>query len=170
MSDGVERFLLVNPDGSQFGPADVPTLKAWAVEGRIPLGARLRPVAGGEEIIASTHPALAAHLSVPPFATGAPPLVGAAAASRNDALSTLIPTSNPPALIGYYLGVFGLIPCLGLPLAVAALVCGIIGFARARQHPESKGLAHAITAIVLGTLVMIGHFVVIGVMRLGMGA
>jgi DNA-directed RNA polymerase subunit RPC12/RpoP len=85
-------------------------------------------------------------------------------AAANDGLSTLIPYRNTLALIGYYLGVFSLIPCLGIPLGIAALILGILGLKRARLHPEAKGKAHAWTAIILGSLCTLGNLVGIVVM------
>ena len=64
----------------------------------------------------------------------------------------LIPTQNPAALIGYYLGVFSLIPCLGLALGIPAVVCGIIGLSKANATPAIGGKGHAITALVLGAI------------------
>ena len=43
------------------------------------------------------------------------------------------------ALLAYYLGVFSLIPCIGIPLGIAALVLGIKGLKYAKLHPEAKG-------------------------------
>lgn len=62
----------------------------------------------------------------------------------------LIPTGNPMALVGYYLGVGSLIPVLGLALAFPAVICGIIGAVKANSNPQAGGMGHAITAIVLG--------------------
>ena len=64
----------------------------------------------------------------------------------------MIPAKNPTALIGYYLGVFSLIPFFGVLLGLPALVCGIIGFVHANKHPSAQGKGHAITAIILGIL------------------
>jgi hypothetical protein len=75
---------------------------------------------------------------------------------EDDAMSTLIPYKNGKALTSYYLGVFGLIPFLGLPLALAAVVLGFMGLKYAKQQPLAKGEAHAITGIVLGTLSILG--------------
>jgi len=72
--------------------------------------------------------------------------------SAGDALSVLIPYKNAQSLWAYYLGVFSLIPCLGIPLGVAALILGIRGLKYAGVHPEAKGKAHAWVGIVLGTL------------------
>jgi len=62
---------------------------------------------------------------------------------------------NKPALIGYYLAVFSLIPCIGLLLAIAAVALGVRGLAVARETPEAHGKAHAWIAIVLGGLMLI---------------
>lgn len=68
------------------------------------------------------------------------------------ALSTLIPYRNPKALAGYYLGIFSLIPVLGVFLAIAAIILGILGLRHSAAHPEAKGTAHAIIGLVLGIL------------------
>lgn len=62
----------------------------------------------------------------------------------------LIPTGNPMALVGYYLGVGSLIPVLGAVLSLPAVICGIIGVVKANSNPQAAGMGHAITAIVLG--------------------
>lgn len=67
-------------------------------------------------------------------------------------LATLIPYRNTPALIGYYLAVFGLVPFLGLPLALAAIPLGIAGIRRYRRDPRVKGLVHAWFALLVGLL------------------
>jgi len=74
-----------------------------------------------------------------------------------DATGGLIPYKNPMALIGYYLGVFSLIPCAGLLLGPAALILGILGLRYKSRHPTAGGTAHAIVAIVLGALVLLAH-------------
>jgi hypothetical protein len=84
------------------------------------------------------------------FAGGAPTASGA-----SDALSKIVPYKNKPALIGYYLAVFSLIPCIGLLMAVAAIALGIKGLAVARQTPEAHGKVHAWIAIVLGGLMLV---------------
>lgn len=64
----------------------------------------------------------------------------------------IIPARNPQALIGYYLGVFSLIPCFALLLGPAALILGILALKARKAKPNLPGQAHAITAIVLGGL------------------
>lgn len=78
-----------------------------------------------------------------------------------EAVSTIIPYKNGRALIAYYLGVFSLIPCLGLLLGPAALVLGILGVRYVKVHPTAKGTGHAIAGIVLGTMTTLGNWGVI---------
>jgi hypothetical protein len=79
-------------------------------------------------------------------------------APDNEAIATLIPYRNPLALVGYYLGVFSLIPILGLLLGPAAVVLGILGIRHRAKYPQSHGMGHAITALVLGTLTSLGNW------------
>ena len=65
-----------------------------------------------------------------------------------EVISTIIPYKNVPALIGYYLGVFSIIPCF--PLGITALILGIKGLKKAKEHPEAKGKAHAWVGIIAG--------------------
>lgn len=72
-------------------------------------------------------------------------------------VTRVIPYRNAQALIAYYCGVFALIPCVGVPLAVAAVVLGILGRSYASAHPEAHGSAHAWAGILLGALVLVAH-------------
>ena len=62
----------------------------------------------------------------------------------------MIPYKNGPALAAYYLGIFSLIPCGGLLLAIPALIFGIIGLKRRRENPAVKGSVHAWIGIIMG--------------------
>lgn len=66
--------------------------------------------------------------------------------------SGIIPYNNKQALIAYYLGIFSLIPCFGLILAIPAFILGIIGWQNYRRNPEVKGNVHAWIGIVMGAL------------------
>jgi uncharacterized protein YqgC (DUF456 family) len=72
------------------------------------------------------------------------------AGTGGDATGGVIPYKNPPALIAYYLGVFSLLPCIGLFLAIPALVLGIIGLMKRNANPAVKGSVHAWIGIVMG--------------------
>ena len=95
----------------------------------------------------------------------APPPQGPATGG-DGGVGRLIPYKNGPALAAYYCGVFGLIPCLGLPLALAAVILGFMGRARAAEHPETHGTTHAWVGIVLGALVLMAHAAVAALISL----
>jgi hypothetical protein len=88
-------------------------------------------------------------------------------ADADDPVATIIPYRNGRALAAYYLGVFSLIPCLGLFLGPAAFIFGILGLRYVRANPRAKGTGHAIAGIVLGSLTTLANigmllFVIIG--------
>jgi len=47
--------------------------------------------------------------------------------AKGDETGGLIPYKNPAALAAYYLGIFSILPVLGLFLAVPALILGVVG-------------------------------------------
>lgn len=77
-------------------------------------------------------------------------------------INTVIPYTNPQALIAYYLGVFSLIPCLGLALGPAAVVLGILGLRYVKANPTAKGTAHAWIGVIGGALTTLANLVGIG--------
>lgn len=107
----------------------------------------------GRELAAALSPAPMAP-PASPDASGAwgPPAPAAASdpAAPPPIIAQVIPYKNVPALVAYYLGVFSVIPCIGLPLGIAAVVLGILGLRRAKKHPESKGKVHAWVGIIVG--------------------
>ena len=77
----------------------------------------------------------------------------------------IIPTGNPSALIGYYLGVASLIPLVGILTGLPAIILGGVGISKAKANSSAGGMGHAITAIVLGfigVLVQVGIFLFFG--------
>ena len=67
-------------------------------------------------------------------------------------LSSVIPYNNVPALIAYYLSILSLLPCIGAPFGLVALILGILGLRRAAAVPHARGRAHAFIGIILGGL------------------
>ncbi len=84
--------------------------------------------------------------------------------SGDGGVGAVIPYRNGMALAAYYLGIFGLIPCIiGLGvLGIVPLVLGILGIMKARKDPEAHGTAHAWVGIVLGAVEMLAGCSVIG--------
>ena len=72
--------------------------------------------------------------------------------TSSDSIQTIIPTKNMPALLAYYFGVFGLIPYLGLPLSVAAIVMGVKGLSQFKQTPTPGAKGHALAGVILGVI------------------
>jgi hypothetical protein len=93
---------------------------------------------------------------VPPQPAAPPP---PPTGGGDQALQALIPYKNAPALIGYYLAVFSLVPCVGLFLGAAAVVLGIKGWQVGRENPQFHGKAHALVAMILGGLTFAGNAV-----------
>lgn len=95
---------------------------------------------------------------LPPAAAQCPScgLPTAAADGVDDAVATIIPFKNPPALMAYYLGLFGFVlscvPILGLGMSIAALVLGLKGLQVVRRVPKAHGTGHAWFGIIAGTL------------------
>ena len=69
---------------------------------------------------------------------------------QGDATGGVIPYKNGPALAAYYLGIFSMIPCVGLLLAVPALILGVIGLKKRRDNPLGKGSVHAWLGLIMG--------------------
>jgi hypothetical protein len=74
---------------------------------------------------------------------------------ENGEQASYIPYENPKALAAYYLGIFAMVPILGLLLAPCAIVLGILGLRKARTNPQIKGGVHAAIGVTLGVLSLI---------------
>ena len=69
---------------------------------------------------------------------------------EGDATGGIIPYKNGPALAAYYLGIFSLLPCIGLVLAIPAFILGIIGLKKRKENPAVRGSVHAWIGIIMG--------------------
>lgn len=87
-----------------------------------------------------------------PGAQAYPAQAGHVNPNAGDTTGGVIPYKNPHALIAYYLGLFSLLPLLGLFLAIPAFVLGIIGLKKRNANPAIKGSVHAWIGIVMGGL------------------
>lgn len=74
-------------------------------------------------------------------------------------IDTIIPMRNPKALAGYYLGVFSVIPVLGILLGIAAFTLGIMGLKEANREPAIKGKTHAWVGILVGGFFGFGYLI-----------
>lgn len=83
---------------------------------------------------------------------------------HSDTLSQVImPTKNPASIVAYYCGIFGLIPIVGIPLAIIAIIFGHKAMALWRVQPSPGAKAHAMTGLILGyfELVVLLAFVIL---------
>ncbi len=71
---------------------------------------------------------------------------------KTDATGGVIPYRNPPALLGYYLGVFSLIPypIVTCPMGVAAFLLGCAGLWYRTRNKAARGSLHALVGIFVG--------------------
>jgi hypothetical protein len=90
----------------------------------------------------------------PPTQPAAPPQQGyyQQPQPRNDAMQTLIPTKNPPALLSYYIGVASLICILSPILSPISIYFGSKAMKMIKEQPGLPGKGHAITGFVLSGL------------------
>jgi|688.fasta_scaffold378014_1 hypothetical protein len=91
--------------------------------------------------------------------------VESAEAPQGDATGGIIPYKNVPALAGYYLGVFSVIPCF--PIGLAAMILGFKGLRMAKKHPEVKGKVHAWIGVLVGGFFGLLWLLVTGLVVLG---
>lgn len=94
-----------------------------------------------------------------PFESPPPVANQVANPAAGDATGGVIPYKNPPALIAYYLSIFGLFPCLGIVLSIPAVVLGIMGLRKRQQNPAVKGSVHAWIGIILGGVCTLFHVI-----------
>ena len=64
-------------------------------------------------------------------------------------------------MIAYYMGIFSLIPVIGLFLGLGAFFCGLTGLKHVREHPESHGKVHSWVGIILGGLTGWGSVIIL---------
>ena len=132
------------------GPIALEDLTALYAKGGLPLATQVCAVGdqAWQPITSVLQPEMA-----PP---APPPLP-----QKGDDTGGIIPYKNPPALIAYYLGIFGLIPFFGPLLAIPAFILGIVGLRKRRKTPIIKGAVHAWIGIILGALSVAYHVVFI---------
>ena len=149
---------VMGPDGQAYGPYSVEALRRYVAEGRVnPNVSRARMGEGDVALLGEVLSSAGIYIAAPPPPPVARPAPSQRAGSSDEWLAKQVPYRNATALTSYYLGVFSVVPCIGLLLALGAVPCGIAGLGHAKKHPESHGASHAWTGIVLGTFSLVGH-------------
>ena len=77
----------------------------------------------------------------------------------------IIPAKNPQSLLAYYLGFISLLPFIGLPFTLPAIVCGVLALKALSRNPQIEGGGHAWVGIVLAviSIMLWGGILVLGV-------
>ena len=70
--------------------------------------------------------------------------------AQTGATHQLIPYKNPMALTSYYLGVFSVIPMVGILLGAIAVTLGVMGLRYWRANPQTGGQIHSWIGILAG--------------------
>lgn len=65
-------------------------------------------------------------------------------------MQNMIPTKNKPALLSYYFGVFGLLPFVGFPFAITAIILAKKGLKQFAENPTPGAKIHAQVGLYLG--------------------
>jgi len=83
------------------------------------------------------------------------------AGAATDAVEFFVPYKNGYALAAYYLGIFALVPGIGIFVGVPAFFLGLKGLKVAKQHPQARGKVHAWVGIIMGGLFGIGQLLLL---------
>ena len=145
-------FIVVGPDGKEHGPVELETLVVWAQAGTLPMHAPVRDLATGLSTPAGEMGELRSLYPATNYSRAPGP-----AGAQNAKGSAMMPTGNPDALWGYYLGWGSLLCVIGLFAAPFAFVKSVKGLKAHKQNPEIHGRAHAIIGIVLASIGTLGN-------------
>jgi hypothetical protein len=138
-------YKIIGADGKEYGSITIEKLKQWITENRVNRQTSIKAEGDMEWKPLDSLPELAGAFAPPPISTGTP-------AAGNSGINVLIPYKNPRALVAYYLGVFAVIPFIGILLGITAFVLGILGLRYRRRNPAAGGVVHAWIGIIAGGL------------------
>ncbi|MBM4128248.1 MAG: hypothetical protein FJ247_13085 [Nitrospira sp.] len=154
----------IRRNGKTLGPVPSEKLKLLAAAGNIhasdhvanSLEGPWHPVdrIKGLQPGSSRATAMPSDHSKPPGSSPPPPVMQTSPPPpvQGDSTRGLIPYKNSNALAAYYLGIFGLIPVLGLVMAIVAIGFGVSGLKKWKQNPIIAGSVHAWIGIILGVI------------------
>ena len=161
-------YKILGADQKEYGPVVAGQICQWIAERRV-TAATLTQCEGSSEWLPIT--------AVLEFAEAlrrlSPPIIAASAsqppvATTEDTLGKVIPFKNPKAIWAYYLGLFSIIPGLGIFLGLAAMVLGIQGLLLAHNNPGVRGHIHAWVGIAVGGFFGLGYLALL-IVLLGAG-
>ena len=147
-------YKIIGADGKEYGSITIEKLKQWITENRVNRQTSVKSDGDMDWKPLDFLPELAGAFTPPPISPALP-------APANSGLNVLIPYRNPRALVAYYLGVFAVIPFIGILLGITAFVLGILGLRYRRRNPSAGGVVHAWIGIVAGGLFGFGWLALI---------
>ena len=171
-------YRVHDAQGNLYGPADAATLRQWAREGRIIPGMSITEDGSTEWSEVSTHPIFAGIFGPAepaPAAASTPGSGGYASADSNSvgyASASVGAQMNVLALISMIAGIASIVTScactlISFPLALAAIVMGIIALIQCRSDPDRyTGKAVAVAGIICGGADIV---LAIAVMALSLG-
>lgn len=69
----------------------------------------------------------------------------------------VIPTTNVPSIISYYLAIFSFIPFLGVILGTVSLITEFIGLKNYSKDKTVEGKKHSIFGLTVSTVMIMLH-------------
>lgn len=150
-------YRILGGDRKEYGPVTAAQVREWIAQRRANAQTMVQGEGSSEWRPLGTFPEFASALNAPPVIS----VPTASVVADDNPMSTVVPYKNPKALIAYYLAIFSLIPCFGLPLGIAALCLGVAGLRVVRIHPNAHGKVHAWVGVVLGGLCALANVGVI---------
>jgi len=150
-------YKIIGSDQKEYGPVSSEQIRQWIKEGRLNRQTPAQAAGSSEWTPLSLQAEFRKDFvepDAPPVVPGPGPV---ASASSGSGINAVIPYKNMRALVAYYLAVFSLIPLVGVPLGLAAVVLGILGLRFRRQNPTAGGAVHAWIGIILGGVCGFGY-------------
>lgn len=131
------NYFVIGPDGQKYGPADINTLNAWAIEGRVVPHTILENVSTGQQVTAANVPGIV----FPQVGYGGPQFGGTYQRPNHVNMGY-----NPQALTtAWILGVIGLC-CFGFSIG------GIIIASQEKARGNPNAQAALIFCIITGII------------------
>ncbi len=89
-------------------------------------------------------------------------------AGADGTLSWLVPVGRSGwAIASGYLGLFSILPLIGLPFGLGAVITGILAIRSIQQHSKLTGLGRAWFGIIMGSLTMLLQLAVVAFAIIG---
>lgn len=157
------EYMVIGPDGAEYGPANLELLKSWVTEGRVSANSQLKEFSTGRTVVASSVPGLFEEVSSsvpyahvpPPTASGTYPREGMSGGLSMGAVNEWgwgfwkVVLGSVAALVLFF--IFG-----GFGIIFAAF--SIYDAVRLKASGAQSGVVALIISIISTIIVLIGWF------------